>query len=226
MKKGLLLGLEIIKGVVIGALIGTVLSLLYMGYVVTHPGITAIASSKIKGRLSPVVRLTTDDGRTYCTAVVVTPHTAVTAGHCIVEAEVFGMMIIRDHVNVRPDSAADLGIVAAVSSVTPQLDQATILGDFRAFEARPIINDIAKLDELLEKKPSFISCGYPLGSKLVCSKTILQDRFNFMWRVRGLLLPGMSGGPTFLEDGTVVGTNDAVKDNFSIIAPTYNTPIQ
>jgi hypothetical protein len=36
----------------------------------------------------------------------------------------------------------------------------------------------------------------------------------------------MSGGPMMLDDGTVIAINDAVQDDFSIVSPTFNTPVQ
>jgi len=43
-----------------------------------HPPITAIATSHDVNKLSPVVRLTNKAGRTYCSGVVVSPHTVIT----------------------------------------------------------------------------------------------------------------------------------------------------
>jgi len=207
------------------ALLGIVI---YAGYRFTHKPLIAITNPSDSNKLSPVVRLTTPDGRTFCTGTVVNPNTIVTAAHCVVQelAPGTGFMIVAQGINIRAVDGKDLGISTVTVFASPQMDTAILEGDFRLFEPRAMITDVTKLTEIVSKGAVFTSCGYPLSGPLYCSKTKYIGRINFMWLVSGVLLPGMSGGPTMLEDGTVVAINDAVTGEFSVVVPTYNLPIR
>jgi V8-like Glu-specific endopeptidase len=205
-------------------LLGTGIGLIISGCIrYLNPPITAKAASHVKGKFSPVVRLTNQAGQTFCTGVVVSPHTVITAGHCVVE-EAFGLVLPRE-IYIRDVDSAPPGIVATIASLRPQMDTATLSGDFDAFEARGAITDIAKLVEIAQSNAVFTSCGYPLGGQIFCSKQIYMGRLNFAWLMNGVLLPGMSGGPMMMDDGTVIAINDAVQDDFSIVVPLFNTPV-
>lgn len=210
------------------AVVVMVISLVMLGIAVVryfHPPLVARAHTQVKGKLSPVVRLTDANGRTFCSGVVVSPHTIITAGHCVLEAVIFGMPIYNTEIYIRDTNSDGPGVPAQVSSIRPQLDTATVTGDFDAFESRKVITDITKLVEIAQQDAVFIGCGYPLGGALYCSKLIYHGKINFMWLTKGELLPGMSGGPVMLDDGTVIAINDAVADDFAIISPVFNTPV-
>jgi V8-like Glu-specific endopeptidase len=212
--------------IILAILLMTGISLTALGiYRVFHPPLTAKAESHTRHKLSPVVRLTTQAGDTFCTGIVVSPHTIITAGHCVLETVIFGMPIFRQ-IYIRDVDAAGPGVTAKVSSIRGQLDTATLEGDFDAFESRPVITDIAKLVEVAQSDAVFTSCGYPLGGPIYCSKMKYVGRLNFAWLMKGVLLPGMSGGPMMLDDGTVVAINDAVQDDFSIVVPLFNVPVE
>jgi hypothetical protein len=177
-------------------------------------------------KLSPVVRLVTPDGRTYCTGIVVSNNTIFTAGHCVVQKDPFlGAVQVIKHINIRAHDNLDRKIIGTTIYLSPQMDQAVLTGDFSMFQARPAITDIATLVASVTPGVTLTSCGYPLGGDIYCSKTVYLGRTNFMWLVRGILLPSMSGGPTMLEDGRVVAINDAVEDEFSVVSPLFNTPL-
>lgn len=194
-------------------------------YFFTHKPLVSKSYSHDKTKLSPVVRLTTPDGRTFCSGVVVSENTVITAGHCVVEQSFLGYLV-RQGIEVRAVDGIGRDITTRTTYLSPQMDTATLTGDFSAFEARAVITDIAKLTEAAQTKTIFTSCGYPLGGDIYCSKTQYVGRINFMWLVTGVLLPGMSGGPTMLDDGTVIAINDAVEGEFSIVAPVYNVPVK
>jgi V8-like Glu-specific endopeptidase len=190
-----------------------------------HPPLSARAAAHDKHKLSPVVRLTNPDGKTFCSGVVVSPHTVITAAHCVLEAIIFGMPLYHDGMQVRDTQADSPGIPVTVKYLSTQLDQATLDGDFSSFEPRNVITDIATLVEIAKQNTIFTSCGYPLGGNLYCSKYTYIGKINFMWLGKGELLPGMSGGPTMMDDGTVIAINDAVEDEFSIVTPVFNVPV-
>lgn len=172
-------------------------------------------------KLNSIVRM--NQGiHTFCTATVINQNTAVTAAHCILEQDMMGNIGVLPLVEIRPDTNQPVGVYATVIYVTTQLDTAMLRGDFSKFQFKPYTQTINKLMDLQHPGVKFKSCGYPLGGTLQCTETIFKERVNFSIRVTGLLLPGMSGGPTMTEDGTVVAINNAVDGTDSIVTPIYN----
>jgi len=162
-----------------------------------------------------------NEGRTYCSGTVVAPNLIITAAHCVLEETPFGYMR-RAQVDIRPSNNSNTGTTGAVIYASPQMDQAMVIGDFKAFDSRRMITDPEQLSNLRLKKTKFISCGFPLNGDLYCNETIFDKPSDFFWDVNGVLIPGMSGGPTFLPDGTMVGVNVAVHGDKSVISPIYN----
>jgi V8-like Glu-specific endopeptidase len=214
--------LNLILAFIIGIAIGEII---LSGYRYLHPPLVTKAYSHIADKLSPVVRLTNQAGQTFCSGVVVSPHTIITAAHCVIIASIFGIPLVNNEIYIRDIDANPPGIKATVTSVRPQLDTATMTGEFGDFESRAVITNIDKLVDVAQPGAVFTSCGYPIGGPIYCSKIVYQGRFNFAWLMKGELLPGMSGGPMMMNDGTVIAINDAVEDDFSIVVPLYNTPI-
>lgn len=167
-----------------------------------------------------IIRLVME-GKTYCSGTVVAPNLIITAAHCVLEETPFGFMR-RGEVNIRPANNAETGTKGAVIYASPQMDQAMVIGDFKAFDSRRMITDPEKLSSFRLKNTKFISCGFPLNGDMYCNETTFDKPADFFWDVNGVLIPGMSGGPTFLKDGTMVGVNVAVHGDKSVISPIYN----
>lgn len=174
-------------------------------------------------KLYSVVRLVNND-KTFCSGTVVSPNTILTAAHCVTLDSEFGPVEYRKDINIRPSDNTELGILANVYSVRSQMDQAILRGDFRLFSTRKVVSDVGELT-ILRSKTALTACGYPMGGALFCGKLIYKEPDNFYWKASGVLIPGMSGGPTFAEDGSVVATNVAVTGAFSIISPTYDIDV-
>ncbi len=181
--------------------------------------VIAMPSPKSKG-LNPIVRLNQGD-KTFCTGTVIDSTTVVTAAHCVL-IQFFGMTMAIPEVEIRPESNLPVGAMAHPTYITTQLDMAVLKGDFKLFQPKPYTSTINKLMDLQKPGKEFLSCGYPLGGNLQCTKTIYIQRDNFSLRVKGLLLPGMSGGPTIDSDGNVIAINNAADGTDSIVTPIYN----
>ncbi len=185
-----------------------------------------LSSTPKSDKLGSIVRLVRD-GRTFCTGVVVSPTTILTALHCVATESPFGPLgISQEPIEIRTDANQPLGVTAKPYSGRIQLDQAILVGDFKQFGPRPFMSSITDLNKQAQNSVNLIACGYPLGGDLYCSHMYFNNLYDFMWSVQGLLLPGMSGGPVMLEDGTVVALNIEVEGKQSIVSPIYNIQTQ
>ncbi len=167
-----------------------------------------------------IIRLV-EDGHTFCSGTVVASNLIVTAAHCVLMETPIGYMK-RDNIEIRPSGNQNLGTTGTTIYATPQMDQALIYGNFKSYEVRRFISDPSALQPYRMKHTKFISCGFPLNGDLYCNETIMDSPNDFFWSVDGVLIPGMSGGPTMLPDGTVIGVNVAVSKDKSLISPIYN----
>ncbi len=188
-------------------------------YMIFGPNVKAYAAPK---KLGAIVRLVDATGHTFCTGTVVNDKTIVTAMHCLLVQGLFGQEINPGPIFIREDDNVDLGVTATPVVVQPQMDQGIITGDFKRFEQLPHISDVKRLNSLGYPDAKFTACGYPLGGHLYCTTMYYKYHSNFMWKVSGLLLPGMSGGPVLYDGDTIIGVNVAVEDDKSIISPIYN----
>jgi len=184
-------------------------------------------------KLNPIIRLIEPEGGTFCTAVVISNDLAVTANHCInIEQEmmpgVFQVHLLP-YMEIRAADNIPRGLSAAPLWWDFRRDIAIIKGDFTKFLPRKYLSKPEDLIKYMKKDIKLVSCGYPYHGPLFCNQGFFVDRVGFHWGANTVVLPGMSGGPTMLEDGTVVGINDAVEQTqggLSIISPTYDLPVK
>lgn len=183
---------------------------------------TVAPAPKKKQKLGSIVRLV-KNGQTFCSGTVINNHTILTAAHCVVEDGIFGVIITQDPIEIRADDNVSHNVFVTAFFASSQMDQALLTGNLKLFEERQYMSDPAELTAAKNGPNStFISCGYPLGGDLYCSHMYYLHTYQFMWAVSGVLLPGMSGGPTMTPDGVVVATNCAVEGANSIVSPIYN----
>lgn len=197
------------------------LSSIWVSYqIMTYQSAASSTPSKVN-RLGAIVRLTTE-GRTFCSGTVISSHLILTAAHCVSTESSFGTVTTSNNLNIRADDNVDRGVLAKVVYVHAQTDHAILLGDFSLFGTLPLVTDPVALTAIRNKtSPMFVSCGYPLGGNLYCTDAWYVAPIQFYWAVDGVMLPGMSGGPT-LYNGTVIATNFAVEGAIATVSPTYN----
>ncbi len=179
--------------------------------------------SNVSDKLSSIVRLVdAATGATFCTGTVVNDNTIITAGHCLANETPFGIALRPELIDIRTNENFNLNVKARAVWVTPQLDQGILKGDFTQFEHRTFIADVHGILNTRQKQQPYVSCGYPMGGHLFCTSFLYQSIYGFRWAGDGVLIPGMSGGPTMTEDGVMVGVNTAMTDTQALVSPIYN----
>jgi len=171
-------------------------------------------------QLQSIVRLVRK-GHTFCSGTVIDRETILTAGHCVTVETLLGEILNREDIEIRGPDNKPLGVVGHVKNAYPQLDRGIIKGNFSMFPSSLYISSVPESIKTRYPGAHYISCGYPMGGSLYCTVTTYLHDFAFCIAVHGVLIPGMSGGPTMLPDGTVIAINNAVEDEFSVLCPIY-----
>lgn len=175
-------------------------------------------------KLGSIVRLVNEEGMTFCTGTVLSADIILTAAHCVLMESAGSEPNYRTPIEVRPADNTSLGVYVTAIFVRFQMDQAILKGTFSKFSYRKYITDVGELT-LLKGNTKLMACGYPLGGPLYCGRVYYDKPNMFFWKVRGTLIPGMSGGCVLDSEGSVVATNVAVEGPYSIISPIYNLDI-
>lgn len=153
----------------------------------------------------------------HCTAFVISDTLAVTAEHCV-QAPVLFFTVPLKKVNALDDNnniiKSDLNVRHTSDE---RIDIALLEGDFSDHER--LSHDPNHIN--LESDDEYLSCGYPYGTKeLVCSKIRPYENYMHMYKAKGYIVYGFSGGPVInITKGVVVGVNSAISEDFIIITP-------
>ena len=175
----------------------------------------------------PVIRLHDKNGIFFCTAFVVSDVYAITAGHCLNDDGSLSTKPIKIFVQDDDSKAIfrDTSVVAKAAAINNRGDTGLLLGDFSKFRRLKIIYNanmllqIVQINKQLGGGGIFISIGFPYGDGGVGIQSQLDMPCGFSLCGRGILYPGMSGGPV-MDPITkyVVGINSAVYDTTLIFS--------
>lgn len=128
-----------------------------------------------------------------CSAVAINSGEAITAGHCVIPliaAQGSNLVELRD----------DHGNLFKVSAIDRFNDVAIISGDFTKREYVELSREMPQVGQKAR------GCGFPGGTEIKrCTGGTISIIDGYSVRFNGSVLPGMSGGPVFDEQGKLVG---------------------
>jgi V8-like Glu-specific endopeptidase len=170
-------------------------------------------------KFNGIVRLLDEQGRFFCSGVVISETRIATAAHCVIgQVPMMGIRLLRNKILVASENGKII-TVANTGGVEPRSDQAVLVGDFSMIRPMKAITDPTEIAESF-KRGNVVMCGYPYGGKLYCNKLSNPTTDNFQFKGSGHLYPGMSGVPVIdAERGIVIGINTAVNAEWAIVSP-------
>lgn len=165
---------------------------------------------------SPLVRLEAMDGEFFCSGSVISDEYVLTAAHCIEEGGRLRKTSIKV-VSLVNHKKEILQVEAVAAAKNSRADYGVIRGDFKRFTKVKIS---FRPQSILEIQGPVLACGFPWGAEDFCYQAgDFNMYYNFIG-ARGVLFPGMSGGPV-IDRGTglVFAVNSAMVPGGVLFSP-------
>jgi hypothetical protein len=145
-----------------------------------------------------VVRLSVN-GEFFCSGVVIGGNYILTASHCIVDEETGRLK--NEVITVEGDNGRVITVGRPVGA-NLRMDWGLIHGNFTSIPASHVMSNDVPKDATLR------ACGFPQGNHATYCVVLEQNGNDlFLLKTKGLVWPGMSGGPVFDKNDQVVALN-------------------
>lgn len=161
---------------------------------------------------SYLIRLHDENGKFFCSAVVISKSYALTAAHCLMTDRV---------ISVHTNNNKDLGTKAKRASASPRGDIGAITGDFSAYNVAALTTTMTDTLTTILSSHRLLACGFPWGGVATCISFRKPTPFGFQIAGQTAFYPGMSGGPVLdMDTMRVVGVAAAMSGDMGIFSPT------
>ena len=161
-------------------------------------GLPPLAPSPVYNAQRSIVRLSVD-GQFFCSGVVIGGNYILTASHCIINEETGRLK--HELITVEGDNGRVQTIGRPVGA-NLRMDWGLIHGNFTSIPASHVMSNDVPKDAALR------ACGFPQGNHAIYCVMLEQNGSDlFLLKTKGLVWPGMSGGPVFDKNDDVVALN-------------------
>lgn len=159
----------------------------------------------------PIVRLHDEKGNFFCSGTVISDSYVLTAAHCLVDGNSLSKRVI--HVkNAKLEEVS----AAVAAGFNRRADYGLVKGDFSKMKK---IHILPKSDMPYRFHAPMYTCGYPWGSDFQCYPVAPTGIFWNFLAGKGLMYPGMSGGPLISSDDLIGAVNSGVTEEGLVFAP-------
>lgn len=161
---------------------------------------------------------TFEDQQFVCSGTIISDDYMLTAAHCV--GGTVGKLSKEKLlvISMANQLGETLTVEAVAASMNGRADYAVVKGDFRRFKKLRILPNMEHAMAKVFAIPRLLTCGFPWGAEDACYTAEGSQPYFEGIAMRGLLYPGMSGGPVIdPESKIVVAVNSAMAPGGAIV---------